>query len=56
MITRLDHIAVAVPDLAEGIRRFAEDFGLTFEGQEDVPSAVTSTAFFPIEHPREGHR
>lgn len=49
MITRLDHIAVAVPDLAEGIRRFAEDFGLTFEGQEDVLSAVTSTAFFPIE-------
>lgn len=61
MITRLDHIAVAVPDLAEGIRRFAEDFGLTFEGQEDVPSAVTSTAFFPIEgtrieliHPLDG--
>ena len=48
MITRLDHIAVAVPDLAEGIRRFAEDFGLTFEGQEDVLSAVTTTAFFPI--------
>ena len=52
MITRLDHIAVAVDDLTEGIRRFAEDFGLTLEGQEDVPSAVTSTAFFPIEGTR----
>ena len=52
MITRLDHIAVAVPDLAEGIRRFAEDFGLKFDGQEDVVSAVTSTAFFPIEGTR----
>ncbi|MFT5687080.1 MAG: methylmalonyl-CoA/ethylmalonyl-CoA epimerase, partial [Myxococcota bacterium] len=52
MITRLDHIAVAVDDLTEGIRRFTEDFGLTFEGQEDVLSAVTSTAFFPIEGTR----
>ena len=48
MITGLDHIAIAVPDLSEAIRRFAEDFGLTFSGSEDVPSAQTSTAFFPI--------
>lgn len=61
MITRLDHIAIAVTDLEEGIRRFAEDFGLTLEGTEDVPTAQTSTAFFPIPgtrieliHPLEG--
>ena len=48
MIRRLDHIAIAVPDLDRAIRRFSEDFGLTFEGSEAVPSQSTSTAFFPI--------
>jgi len=48
MITRLDHIAIAVPDLSAAIRRFAEDFGLEFTGQEDVPAAKASTAFFPF--------
>jgi methylmalonyl-CoA/ethylmalonyl-CoA epimerase len=48
MILALDHIAIAVPDLERSIRRFAEDMGLTFEGTEDVPSARTRTAFFPV--------
>ncbi|MEE4383454.1 MAG: methylmalonyl-CoA epimerase [Pseudomonadales bacterium] len=48
MITGLDHIAVAVPDLEAAIRRFAEDFGLSFEGTEDVQAARTRTAFFPV--------
>ncbi len=48
MITHLDHIAIAVPDLEKGIRRFLEDFGLVFNGTEVVESAKTSTAFFPI--------
>jgi len=48
MITALDHIAVAVPDLDKAIRRFAEDFGLPLEGTEDVEAAKTSTAFFPL--------
>ena len=48
MIVALDHIAVAVPDLEKSIARFAEDFGLTFKGQEDVPASKTSTAFFPV--------
>ena len=48
MITHLDHIAIAVPDLAAAIQRFAEDFGLELSGQEDVPTEQTSTAFFPI--------
>ena len=29
MITALDHIAVAVPDLEKAIKRFIDDFGLT---------------------------
>lgn len=62
MITALDHIAIAVPDLERAIARFAEDFGLTFEGTEDVEAAQTTTAFFPIKgtsielvHPRNGN-
>jgi len=61
MITALDHIAVAVPDLDKAIKRFMEDFGLPFEGTEDVQAAQTSTAFFPLPptnieliHPLEG--
>ena len=52
MIRRLDHVAVAVPDLEAAIRRFSEDLGLAFAGREDVPSQQTSTAFFPIEGTR----
>lgn len=48
MITGLDHIAIAVPDLEKSIKRFMEDFDLNYEGKEDVPAAKTSTAFFPV--------
>lgn len=48
MITALDHIAIAVPDFDKAIKRFMEDFGLHFEGTEDVAQAKTSTAFFPL--------
>jgi len=48
MIVALDHIAIAVPDLEKSIKRFMEDFGLTYKGREDVVSAKTSTAFFPL--------
>ena len=48
MITALDHIAIAVPDLEASIKRFMEDFGLDYQGSEDVEAAKTSTAFFPL--------
>lgn len=48
MITSLDHIAVAVPDFSKAIERFKEDFGLQFDGTEDVEAAKTSTAFFSV--------
>ncbi len=48
MIVALDHVAIAVPDLEKSIKRFMEDFGLKYEGSEDVASAKTSTAFFPL--------
>ena len=48
MITALDHIAIAVPDLEKAIERFMNDFGLSFDGTEDVASAKTKTAFFSL--------
>jgi methylmalonyl-CoA/ethylmalonyl-CoA epimerase len=48
MIKALDHIAIAVPDLSDAIRRFCDDMGLTLAGQEDVESARTTTAFLPL--------
>ena len=49
MIVALDHIAIAVPDLEASIKRFMEDFGISYSGSEDVIAAKTSTAFFPID-------
>ncbi len=48
MITALDHIAIAVPDLEKSIKRFLEDFNLEFKGTEEVVSPKTSTAFFSV--------
>lgn len=48
MIKRLDHVAIAVPDIEAAIRRFAEDLEIPLQGREDVEAASTSTAFFPI--------
>ncbi len=48
MLTEIDHIAIAVPDLENAIRRFAEDFGLALGGTEDVVQAATRTAFFQL--------
>ena len=61
MIRRLDHIAIAVPDLRHAIQRFCMDLGLPLLGQEDVPAQSTTTAFLPVGetrielvHPMEG--
>ncbi|MCB1692720.1 MAG: methylmalonyl-CoA epimerase [Pseudomonadales bacterium] len=61
MITALDHIAIAVPDLSRAIERFMNDFGIKFEGTEEVEAARTTTAFFPMDgtsielvHPLDG--
>ena len=48
MITRLDHIAIAVHDIEAAILRFLDDFGLDYKGRESVLAAQTQTAFFPI--------
>jgi methylmalonyl-CoA/ethylmalonyl-CoA epimerase len=48
MITGLDHIAIAVPDLEAAIERFMTDFELDYQGTEPVEAAKTTTAFFPL--------
>jgi methylmalonyl-CoA/ethylmalonyl-CoA epimerase len=48
VIKRLDHVAIAVDDLPDAIRRFVDDMGLTLTGTEDVESARTRTAFLPV--------
>ena len=48
MIIGLDHIAIAVGDFEKAIHRFLEDFGIPLDGTEDVISAKTKTAFFPV--------
>ena len=48
MITALDHIAIAVPDLEKAITRFLDDFGLQHDGNEVVEAAQTTTAFFSL--------
>ena len=49
MITRLDHIAIAVHDIERAILRFLDDFGLDYKGRESVLAAQTQTAFFPVQ-------
>jgi len=51
MILGLEHVAIAVADLDEAVRRFVDDLGLRLDGIEDVPSAVTRTAFLPVAGP-----
>ena len=48
MITALDHIAIAVPDLGAAVARFLEDFGLQYDGDEVVEAEKTATAFFSV--------
>ena len=51
MIIGLDHVAIAVPELDEAIRRFADDLGIALDHVEDVAAAKTRTAFFPVAGP-----
>jgi methylmalonyl-CoA/ethylmalonyl-CoA epimerase len=51
VIRSLDHIAIAVPELDEAVRRFVEDLGLELAGTEEVESAKTTTAFLPVRGP-----
>ena len=47
MIVALDHIAIAVPDFEKAIKRFMEDFGLRFDGTEDVTAGLEDVSTYP---------
>lgn len=51
MIRSLDHIAIAVPELTEAIRRFSDDLGIALDHVKDVRAAQTTTAFLPVSGP-----
>ncbi len=51
MILGLDHIAIAVESLDDGVQRFVRDLGLPLAGTEDVATEQTATAFLPVSGP-----
>lgn len=48
MITKIDHLGIAVNSLEESIAYYEKTLGLTCEGQEEVASQKVRTAFFAV--------
>ena len=48
MIKKIDHIAIAVDNMDEGIKKFRDVLGLEFHGTEVVPGQKVIVAFFRI--------
>ena len=48
MITRIDHLGIAVRSLDEAIPYYEQALGLKCEHREDVPSQKVRTAFFAV--------
>ncbi len=48
MITKVNHLGIAVRDLEEAIKTLKEAFGLDVSGVEEVPSQKVKIAFVPI--------
>jgi methylmalonyl-CoA/ethylmalonyl-CoA epimerase len=48
MITRIDHLGIAVRSLDTAIAFYEQALGLTCERREDVPSQKVRTAFFAV--------
>jgi methylmalonyl-CoA/ethylmalonyl-CoA epimerase len=48
MIKKIDHIAIAVKNLAEEIGRYRDVLGLEFLGTEVVPAQKVTVAFFKV--------
>ncbi len=48
MITKIDHLGIAVRSLDESITYYEDVLGLTCEGREEVESQKVRTAFFAV--------
>jgi len=46
VIKKIDHIAIAVQNMEEGIKRYRDVLGLEFHGTEVVPGQKVIVAFF----------
>ena len=47
-ILKIDHLGIAVNNMAEGKDFWSEVLGLKFEGAETVAEQKVTTAFFPV--------
>lgn len=47
-ILKIDHLGIAVNNMAEGKNFWSEVLGLKFEGAETVAEQKVTTAFFPV--------
>lgn len=48
MITKIDHLGIAVRSLDEAVPYYEKTLGLTCERREEVPSQKVRTAFFSV--------
>ncbi|MEZ7890933.1 MAG: methylmalonyl-CoA epimerase [Candidatus Wallbacteria bacterium] len=48
LIKRIDHIGIAVQNLEEGIKLYADGFAMEFGGVEEVAEQKVKTAFFKV--------
>ncbi len=48
MITKIDHLGIAVRSLDESVKYYEEVLGLKCEHREEVPSQKVRTAFFDV--------
>lgn len=48
MLTKIDHLGIAVRDLDESIEYYEKSLGLSCHGREEVDSQKVKTAFFEV--------
>ncbi|AJE04483.1 methylmalonyl-CoA epimerase [Geobacter pickeringii] len=48
MFTRINHIGIAVPSLAEAVPFYRDQLGMAFKGTEEVPEQKVTVAFLQI--------
>lgn len=48
MMKKIDHVGIAVKDLDAQIAIYRDQFGMHFEGTEEVPSQLVKVAFFVV--------
>jgi len=48
MVKKISHIAVAVPDIEQAAKFYAEKLGLKLVGREDVSGSKVTVGFIPV--------